>query len=171
MTLSLGWQGIRGIHVRGVGAASAPGSDINARGPSAFDYAQGFLPNPAGMLEQAWGQLNQATTAGLSSEQQQIHALTLQKLGTALADLQEQANSFCREPGCLGSEPGFVDWRYKGIEPLTKQIRAELNKLVGLNQGSIVSQGYKGLLLGLTIAAVVAASGYFVWRKKSSRRG
>jgi hypothetical protein len=171
MSARTGWGGTRLMGSEMSAASSQMAGGAGSVGPSAFEYAQGFFPGAEGMIEQAWGQLNQAASAGLPSEQQQIHALTLQKLESVLQDLHDQASKFCTASGCLGSEPGFSNWRYKGIEPLTQQIQAELAALVALNQGAVRGQAYTGLLWGLGIATTVAVAGFLVWRQKGRHRG
>lgn len=167
---ALGWGGTRLVgSMRGLGAdagAQLVGGTLASLGPGLQTEIDSRLTPAAGMIEQAWGQLNQATSAGLSSDQQQIHELTLNKLETALKGLHDEAANF------KGSDSNSVlsDWDTRA-QALVNDIHTELTALVALNQGSIASQGYVGLAWGLGIAAAVAGIGFLVWRQKRRRRG
>jgi hypothetical protein len=114
-----------------------------------------------GEVEQAWGQLSQASRAGASPDVIELHKVKLQQLSDALAKLQDDSAQI-KQNGEMKA------WSDRAVDTVM-QVHSELQTVVNLNQGAITGGGYKGLLLGFGVAAVVAIAGFYVWKRRSRR--
>jgi len=153
----LGWGGAR---VVGFGAAIDDSSMTVAQVESRQVFRESAAQTVVaaeGMVEQAWGQLSNASTAGLSDEQVRIHQLTLQKISDELHRLHEDSMNV--------SEGEREQWNQRAVA-LVSEASGELATVVRLNQASITGGSSMGLMWGFGVAAVVAVAGYYVWRKK-----
>lgn len=157
-----GGLGLAGV--RGLGAsdqpAPLPGASILAS--TGYD-PQKLIFSASGALDQAWGQLSQASAAGLSDEQIRIHQLSIQRIQDQLSQLNDDASSI--------KDASTLNAYNQRAQSLVMEANKELSAVVKLNQQSIVGGTYTGLYWGLGIAAAVATAGFLVWRTKKRHRG
>lgn len=156
----LGWG--NAVLLRRLGDVQAmPPMDV--QDPIHFQQeAQKAIFAAQGEVEQSWGQLSQASSAGLPDSKVMQHQAKLQMLAQQLSQLQSDA-------AALKQTNEMKSWATRA-DAVILQVHQELQTVVSLNQSAITGGTYKGLMLGLGVAAAVATLGFIVWKKRSRRK-